>query len=141
MLDRLLPTPPQLWGGNALSLTPFSPHGLVPANEVQIEISLGEEFWENFCFLPKKAKSLGFTLSLLPALDTEANFGAVAVILESLGKCHIRRCGRPGSLKAPSSYTRPDLVTRKTTHSLTYYIWTHFKPSQERAALLTREGP
>lgn len=71
MLDRLLPTSPQLWGGNVLSLTPFSPHGLVPANEVQREISLGEEFWENFCFLPKKAKSLGFTLSLLPALDTE----------------------------------------------------------------------
>lgn len=56
------------------------------AYEVQIEMLGGEEFWEMFAFSLRRKRAPVFTLSLLPALDTRATFGAVAVILGSLGK-------------------------------------------------------
>lgn len=56
------------------------------AYEVQIEMLGGEEFWEMFAFSLRRKRAPVFTLSLLPALDTGATFGAVAVILGSLGK-------------------------------------------------------
>lgn len=74
--------------GNVLSLLPLfqTPWQGPQAYEVQIEMLEGEEFWEMFAFSLRRKRALGFALSLLPALDTGATFGAVAVILGSLGK-------------------------------------------------------
>lgn len=94
-----------------LAWLPFSqipwqgPQGLVLANEVHTE-----GFWEIFCFLPKKEKEPGeATFSLLPALDTEAKCGAVAVIMESLGQCQWSKVWK-GLGPSEHQAAAPDLI-------------------------------